>query len=264
MKPVPIADYLDHIGRSAGDKPGARREASPFRPRSLQTVQTSEPRSLPAFDRIAKPALASKPKGEERPLKPAFERMPAPIEPLSRESLASREAAKAAEIALRLAEAHAKGREEGYAEGRFEAEEQRELDIAALQEQAVMERLDFQLNEYAGLEVAIRAGFAEVEDRIETAVARILAPFLVKEVVKTVVDELCKNIGRLCAGGAPGLITVRGPERVLALLRDRVADLPAEFDFLDDGGVEAVVEANATHIVTELRPWTELLSSLDS
>ena len=128
MKPVPIADYLDHIGRNGGDKPAPRREASPFRPRSLQSVQTSEPRSLPAFDRIAKPAVASKPKGEERPLRAAFERMPAPIEPNSREQLASREAAKSAEIALRLAEAHAKGREQGLAEGRAEAEEQRELD----------------------------------------------------------------------------------------------------------------------------------------
>ena len=126
-----------------------------------------------------------------------------------------------------------------------------------------MERLEFQLNEYAGLESTIRAGFAEVENRIGTAVARILAPFLVKEVVKTVVDELCKNIERLCAGGGRGAITIRGPERVLALLRERIAGLPAEFDFIDDGSVEAVVEANATQIVTELRPWTELLSTLD-
>ena len=58
-------------------------------------------------------------------------------------------------------------------------------------------------------------------------------------------------------------MTIRGPERVLAHLRERIADLPVEVEFVDDGGVEAVVEAGATQIVTELRPWAELLASLD-
>ncbi len=66
-------------------------------------------------------------------------------------------------------------------------------------------------------------------------------------------------------GGSPGLITIRGPERVLALLRERIADLPAEVDYVvDDKGVEAVVEVKATQIVTELGPWAELLASVDA
>ena len=52
---------------------------------------------------------------------------------------------------------------------------------------------------------------------------------------------------------------------MLALLRERIADLSAEVDYVDDDkGVEAVVEAKATQIVTELRPWAELLASLDA
>ena len=77
-------------------------------------------------------------------------------------------------------------------------------------------------------------GFAEVEARVGDAVARILGPFLVKEVVRYAVDELVKAIARLTAGGAPGLITIRGPERVLSLLRERVADLPAEVEYVED------------------------------
>jgi len=127
-----------------------------------------------------------------------------------------------------------------------------------------MARLEFQLNEYAQLEAVIRSEFTRVEENVGAAVARILAPFLVKQVVKYVVDELGKSIGRLCAGGSTGLITIRGPERVLSLLRERIADLPAGVDYVEDASVEAVVEANVTQIVTELQPWAELLASLDA
>ena len=127
-----------------------------------------------------------------------------------------------------------------------------------------MQRLEFQLNEYAKLEGAIRSGFTRIEENVGAAVARILAPFLEKQIVKHVADGLSKNIARLCAGGSPGPITIRGPQRVLALLRERIADLPAEIEYVDDAnGVEAVVETKATQIVTEFGPWAELLASLD-
>jgi hypothetical protein len=174
------------------------------------------------------------------------------------------EAVKVVEMALRLVEAHARGREEGLAEGRAQALDRHGAELAAAQQHASMQRLEFQVTEYAQFESTIRSGFRQIEDNVGAAVARILAPFLDKQVVKYVADELCENIARLCAGGSPGLITIRGPERVLALLRERIADLPAEVDYVDDKGVEAVVESKATQIVTELRPWAELLASLDA
>jgi hypothetical protein len=264
MKPVPIADYLDHIGRPPGEPASPRREASPFRPRSLQSLQSPEPRPSFAFDHASKLVGAAKPLAEAREQRPLLGRRAVAVEPVARDSLVLREAAKAEEVALRLAEAHARGHEEGFAEGRTEAEEQRAAERVAAHEQAVLARLEFQLNEYAQLEAAVRSGFARVEENVGAAVARILAPFLVKQVVKYVADELCKSIGRLCAGGSPGLITIRGPERVLSLLRERIADLPAEVDYVEDDSAEAVVEVNATQIVTELQPWAELLASLDA
>jgi hypothetical protein len=59
-------------------------------------------------------------------------------------------------------------------------------------------------------------------------------------------------------------MTIRGPERVLSLLRGRIADLPAEVKYVDGNGAEVLVEVNATQIVTELRSWAELLASLDA
>jgi hypothetical protein len=268
MKPVPIADYLDHIGRASGEKASPRREASPFRPRSLQSLQSLESRAPPAFppafERAAKAVGAVKPEAPEKPQRPLWDRKPTPADATQRESLAAREAAKAEEMAVRIEEARERCLEEGMALGRAEAEERFAAERAAMQEQAVMERLEFQLNEYAQLEAMVRAGFAEVEANVAAAVARILGPFLVKEVVRYAADELVKTIGRLAAGGAPGLITIRGPERVLSLLRDRIADMPAEIVFAEDGGVEATVECNATRIVSELKPWADLLASVDA
>jgi hypothetical protein len=190
-----------------------------------------------------------------------------PTEPSASDSFRAREAAKAEELALRLAEAHARGREEGRAEGRAEAwaeaEELHAADRAAAQEQAEAERIDFQLNELVRLEGTLRAGFAEIEEEVGAAVARILAPFLADEVIKHVANELAENIARLCSGGPPGLITIRGPERILSLLRERISDLAVEVDYFENDAVEAVVEANATQIVTQLRSWANLLASLE-
>ena len=60
------------------------------------------------------------------------------------------------------------------------------------------------------------------------------------------------------------LIKIRGPDRVLALLRQRIVDLPIEVEYVEDERVETVVEANATRIVAELRPWAELLASSEA
>ncbi len=265
MKPVPIADYLDHIGRAPGEKPSPRHEASPFRPRSLQNLHAADSRPPSAFERAAAaPPAPANAQNEPRSRRLPWERPTALVEASARDSLAAREAAKAEEMALRLAEAHARGREEGLAEGRAEGAEAHAAELAAARDEALVERLEFQLNEYAQLEASIRAGFEEVEQNVASAVARILEPFLVKQVVDYVVDELCKNIERLVSGGGPGLITIRGPEHVLGLLRGRVAGLPAEFDFVDSAGPEALVEAGATQIVTELQPWSDLLASLSA
>ena len=203
MKPVPIANYLDHIGTTAGERTAPRREASPFRPRSLQSLQSLDPRSPPVFERTLKPVGAAKSEAAERP-RPLFERRAAPLEAPGREQLLARETAKAEEMALKIEEARAQGLEEGRALGRAEAEDQLAAERAEMQERAVMERLEFQLNEYAQLETTLRAGFAEVEANVGAAVARILASFLVKEVARYAAVELVKAINGLGGGRRAG------------------------------------------------------------
>jgi hypothetical protein len=51
---------------------------------------------------------------------------------------------------------------------------------------------------------------------------------------------------------------------MLELLRTRIVDLPIEVEYVEDDRVETVIEANATQIVAELRPWAELLASFEA
>jgi hypothetical protein len=262
MKPLSIADYLDRLGSAAEEKAPQRPEGSPFRPRSLPNPQNSGLGSKPVFDRIANAGVETQ--GEEPRRRTPWAPKPALLESGALESPPAGEPVKPEDISIKLAEAYARGREEGLAEGRVEASDRHAAELADARTLAETQQREFRLNEYAVLEGAIRSGIKLIEDNVEGAVTRILAPFLSQQVVKRAVEELAKAIARISASNSPGLIKIRGPERVLALLRQRIVDLPIEVDYVEDGGVETVVEANATRIVAELRPWAELLASFEA
>jgi hypothetical protein len=262
MKPLSIADYLDRLGSVAGEKAPPRPEGSPFRPRSPPNPQNSGPGSKPVFDRMANAGVETQ--GEEARRRMPWGPKPASLEPGARESPSVGEPVKPEDMSVKLAVAYARGREQGLAEGRVDASDRHAVELAAAWEQAETQQREFRLNEYAELEGAIRTGIKLIEDNVGGAVTRILAPFLSQQVVKRAVEELAKTIARICASNSPGLIKIRGPERVLALLRQRIVDLPMEVEYVEDDGVETVVEANATRIVAELRPWAELLASFEA
>ena len=77
---------------------------------------------------------------------------------------------------------------------------------------------------------------------------------------KQIVDELCDGVRTLRASGAPALMTIRGPERLLHLLRQRVDQLGADVEYVAGDGVELVVEARDTRIESQLKPWADLLA----
>jgi hypothetical protein len=262
MKPLSIADYLDHLGRPACDKAPPRPEGSPFRPRSLPSPQNSGLGSKPIVDRKAN-ARVETPR-EQAPRRTSWAPKPVLIESGERQSPPAGEPVKPEDMSVKLAEARARGRQEGLAEGRLEASDRHAAELAAAREQAETQQQEFRLNAYAGLESAIRSALRQIEDNIGAALTRILAPFLSQEVLKRAVEELAKAMARISSSASPGLIKIRGPERVLALLRQRIADLPIEVEYVEDDRVETIVYASATQIVAELRPWAELLGAFEA
>ena len=264
MKPLSIADYLDRLGSAIGENAPPRREGSPFRPRSLPGPRNGKPALKPVFNGEPKTGGADQTASEDAPRRSAWAPKPVQLQAAARESPPTEELTKPDDIPAKVNDAYARGREQGLAEGRVEASDRHAAELAAAREQAETQQQELRLSEYAELEASIRSGFKQVEDNIGGAVARILAPFLSQEVVKRAVDELAKATARLSAGSPPGLIKIRGPERVLALLRERIAGLPIEVEYVTDGAVETVVEANATQIVAALGPWAQLLSAFEA
>src|SRR5271169_4181213 len=156
MKPLSIADYIDRLGSAAGEKVPPRPEGSPFRPRSLPNPQNSGPGSKPIFDRMANAGVETQ--GEEARRRTPWAPKPALLESGARESPPPGEPVKPEDMSVRLADAYARGREEGLAQGRVEASDRHAAELAATRELAETQQQEFRLNEFAELEDAIRSG----------------------------------------------------------------------------------------------------------
>ncbi len=206
MKPLSIADYLDRLGSATGEKAPPRREGSPFRPRSLPSPGNGEPALKPVFDRVAKADGDGGAPSEKTSRRTPWAPKPVALKSAARQPPETEELAKPEGTSAKLADAYARGREQGLAEGRLEASDRHAVELAAAREQAETQGQEFRRNEYAELEGAIRSGFKQIEDNIGGAVARILAPFLSQQALRRAVDELAKAIARLSAGSSPGLI----------------------------------------------------------
>src|SRR5574340_1657615 len=178
MKPLSIADYLDHLGRAAGEKAPPRRESSPFRPRSLANAQHGALGPRPLVDCAPKTNGGGEAQGEDAPRRTPWERKPVALESSAPRSPSAGEPVEPNDTPAKLAEAHARGREEGLAEGRLEASERHAAELAAVREQAETQRQAFHIDEYMELEGAIRSAFRQIEEAFGGAVTRILAPFL--------------------------------------------------------------------------------------
>jgi len=262
MKATPIAQYLDRKDRvGAIEWPSSRREPSPFKPRPKLAAPDEPTPNAPVFRRSGllaavatrtddPEASASPPSGEAAPPR--------------RDSVffRPREAAPVIDIEARLAEAYHRGVQEGLDTAKAEAATARALERAEMQKRAVVERLDFQMNEYAALSETIANGLIEIEGRIADVVARILQPFVTEAVCSQIVDELAENVASLRRAGRPELLKITGPERLLSALKRRLEPLAADVEFVEREGVEVSVEAGPTTIRSELAPWADLIASI--
>lgn len=257
MKASPLAQYLQQKNRAgAVEWPSVRREAAP--------APTPQPGQGASVFRRASLAAPPEPlaREDEEP-RAAMEDEPPPRRGAA--LFRPREVAPPpppVDIENRLSEAYHRGVQEGLDAARAEAATSRAMERAEVQKRAVVERLDFQMNEYAKLAEVITAGMTEVERRIADVVTRILQPFLTQAVSHQVVEELVENIARLKIAGRPGLMKIRGPEKLLNVLKEKTAALAVDVEFVAEDGIEITVEALHTTIASEIAPWAELIAKL--
>ena len=257
MKTTPIAEFL---ARKSGEM---ARAPPPDTARNPRRAYAANDDSEPDFRRSGLVAALARRSPETPPLVRPLD--PATFAP-RREPPAPRQPAPAAEPDIdwesRLAEAYHRGVQEGLDAGKSEAATARALERAELQKRAVIEKLDFQMNEFSRLSEALSAGFAELERRVAEAAARALKPLVQERVAREIVEELAENVARLTRAGGVNLIKVRGPERLLSALKARIAALAVEVDYVEEDGVEITVSAQSTEIRSELRSWARLIEDI--
>ena len=148
MRPLSIADYLDRLGSSAEEKAPPRPEGSPFRPRSLPSPQTAASGAKPVFDRLTN--KGGETQGEEAPRRTPWAPKPVSLESAARGSAPTGEPAKPEDMSAKLADAYARGREQGLSEGRVEGADRHAAELAAARELAETQQQEFRLKEFGG------------------------------------------------------------------------------------------------------------------
>jgi hypothetical protein len=255
MKATPIAEFL------------ARKAAEPARAAPADAPQhrlyAANDDDEPAFRRSGLVAALAR----RSPESPQLVR---PLDPASfaprREPPSARPAPPPPEPEVdweaKLSEAYHRGVQEGLDAGKAEAATARALERAEMQKRAVVEKLDFQMNEFARLSEALTAGFAELERRIAEAAARALKPLVEERVAMQIVEELAENVARLSRAGALGLLKIRGPERLLSALKEKIEPLSVEVEYAAEEGVEITVSAQTTEIRSELESWARRIEDI--
>ncbi|AWN46605.1 hypothetical protein DK419_10010 [Methylobacterium terrae] len=192
------------------------------------------------------------------PLRPEPLR-PEPLRPEPLRPAARRETSE--ERAALMAEAEERGRQQGLAEARAEAEVAR-----ARAEEEARARLDEARRHWSaaeaealadGFSAALRALDATLSDRI----ARLLVPVLTDALRRQAVAELSAALTRLLAEPQAATVRVSGPEDLLAALAARLGPLSAAVSFAPAEIAEVQVSADQTVIDTQLGAWTRLIAA---
>jgi hypothetical protein len=252
MKTTPIAEYLAR-------KTGEDRRPAPSPQPARKPTPVNDDRE-PEFRRSGLNAALVRRAPERQPLVRPIQGQLPQRDPPPRQPPPPPDPPEA--IEARLSEAYHRGVQEGIDSAKAEAATARALERADLQKRAVVEKIDFQMNEYAKLSETLSNGFAELERRIAQAAAQTLQPLLEREVARRIVEELAENVARLTRAGAVALLKARGPEQLLSLLKPRIEGLAVEVEYVEDEGVEIVVSAPTTEIRTELGAWRSLIEDI--
>jgi hypothetical protein len=170
-------------------------------------------------------------------------------------------AAAVDDVETRLRQAYERGRQEGLAAARVEADAAFASHKDEQSERAEAERVSFQVNECAKLADQIAAGMIEIEERIAETVANILRPYLAQEQTSRVTKALSENLARILSGDSPALLKISGPEFILSVLRDRLSSHPAPVEYSVEEGLDVTVEAQQTIIRSQLQAWVDLIET---
>jgi hypothetical protein len=147
---------------------------------------------------------------------------------------------------------------------RREAAEEAAKTLAAQAERHVSlladERRRWAEAEGAALAIAVQQGLVELEERVSSGVADVLAPLLPQAATNRARAELARAVSALLANNAEAVIRISGPADLLGALQHGLGERPGAV-FVTETGPDVTVLAGATRIQTQLAAWVGALQA---
>ncbi len=198
--------------------------------------------------------------GCRRPHRPPVRAEPAPVaSPFVKPPAPKRETPE--ERAALLAAAEERGRQQGLAEAREEAEIARLRAAEAAEHRLAEARRHWSAAEAEALADGFAAALRALDATLSDRIARLLVPVLTDALRRQAVAELSGALTRLLAEPQAATIRVSGPEDLLAALAARLGPLSASVSFTAAETAEVQVSADQTVIDTQLGAWTRLIAA---
>jgi hypothetical protein len=163
----------------------------------------------------------------------------------------------AEDMAARVAEAVARGHEEGRAVAEEEFQARLEAQREELEQRLSSERQAW--IEQAGETLVERmlAAMRDMEARISESTARILRPLLAAQLRRQAVTELSALVRTTASRDRGATLAVSGPDDLIAVLREKLADATAEVTFSVSETPDVQVTLDHTVLQTRLQEWAE-------
>ena len=246
MKASPLAQYLQQKNR-AGGRRMARAFAATSRRlrrnrRSPRQLAVAQRRSAPGARRSLAPIRGARAAPEDEA---APRRNPALFRP--RESAPP--PPPPPDIENRLSEAYHRGVQEGLDAARAEAATSRAMERAEVQKRAVVERLDFQMNEYAKLAEAVAAGHDRSRAANRRRRSRASCSRSSRRRSRIRSSRNSPRTSPSCESrDARVSCKIRGPEKLLDVLKEKISTMAVDVEYVAEDGIEITVEAQHTTI----------------
>lgn len=253
MRRVPVTKLFPLSERHEQSQSFRREPPIPLTPRASDPERPT-PRPLPVFVRESHSAgFAGERPAVHRPVFARPEERPAQARPAAPQQSRTIDAI--------IDDAFERGREAGRREEQEAQQEREAADRIARREQTIIERVEFQLHEYAKLAGAIAEALAETEGRIAATIARLLTPVFEERFVQEAIAELASAMKLLASNRSPELIRIRGPERLLGRLADALEPFAVGVEYILEDRIDVQVQADETILETQLSRWADSLHS---
>ena len=162
---------------------------------------------------------------------------------------------KAAHPASKASEAFAEGFTSGKAAAEAELAAKLKEQQSRHENELATARRAWAQQEGANLGRQLAKGLEAIEAGVGTVVARILEPFVAKELRDRAIADLVEHLGVLLAQDGGAELSISGRSDLLEALRIRLADRAQHVSFLPSDGCEVRVSVGQTVLETRLAGW---------